>query len=346
MFNGHLVTTSFADERRDIPELIAEWNAMTHRIDSGDLLALNHQKLRLIQRFETIINQHVPLRLRPKPTDAKSNEALLQQMYWQIFYNLLLVFGLFQDAVGSYLFWNALFLLIPSLSNPVLMALSFAATALSSLLFYAFQVTFLKAAFDLPQDHTHLGLLLASYSSQLETTTAINQVLSSMWMIPVDDSVYDEYIELLTLLNQDLQHKHNHMSAYPDTTFKQILKASTLVFGVFASIANSYFTTNLLMGLIAAPLLGTPVGWAIVLLSIVTDLGYYYAMGATSIVQLIHPDFQHYQAFKDHLESFHATYQDHWIEIQSIKRCCFFKEQSKSDTPLSSTPLHRHEGVI
>lgn len=313
--------------------LIFEFNAVMQQMASGDLLVLNEQKLRLIKRLETMINQHVPLQFRPKPTHEKNNTALLQETCQQLFYQFLLVFGLFQDAIGSYLFWNALFLLIPSISNPVLVVVSLFCTFLSSILYYAFQVAFLKDAFNLAHDDTDLGLLLASYSSQLEAIIAINQVLSSMWMLPIDNAVYDEYAQLLTLLNQDLRDKHATIAAYTETTFKQILKASTLAFGALASVASSYFTSNLLMGILAASLVGTPLGWALTLLSIVADLGYFYALGATSMAHLINPDLDNYQTFKNNLSEFNATYQNDLTEIRSIKRCCFFKEQQESGNP-------------
>ena len=319
----------------EVSELITAFSALTQRTDSDDLLAISDEKLRLIQRFNTIINNHIPLRLRPKPLDEKSSDALLQQTCRQIFYQFLLVFGLFQDALGSYLFWSALFILIPSISNPVLIIASLAATALSSILYYAFQVTFLKDAFDLPQDHTHLGLLLSNYSLQLETTTAINEMLSSIWMLPIDNAIYDEYIQLLTLLNQDLRCRHAAMGAYTETAFKKVLKSCTLAFGALASIASSYFTVHLLMSLVAAPLLGTPIGWVILILTVVADLGYYYAMGATSMARLINPDLDHYQTFKNNLDDFNSSYPDDLTEIRTIKQQhYFFKEQLQSDFPL------------
>ena len=66
-------------EDMEVSELITAFSALTQRTDSDDLLAISDEKLRLIQRFNTIINNHIPLRLRPKPLDEKSSDALLQQ---------------------------------------------------------------------------------------------------------------------------------------------------------------------------------------------------------------------------------------------------------------------------
>lgn len=334
MVGNQWVETPPTDENEGILELIIAFNALAEQTNSVDLFALNEQKLILIRRFETIINRHVPLRFRAKPTHEQNSPPDLQGTCQKLFYQFLLVFGLFQDALGGYLFWNALFLLIPHISNPVLVALSLVCTALGSILYYAFQVAFLKDVFNLAQDNTDLGLLLASYSSQLETIIAMNQVLSSMWMLPIDNAIYDEYAQLLTRLNQDLRHQHETLEAYTETPLQQILKASTLAFGALASIASSYFTSNLLMSTLAASLVGTPLGWTMILLTIVADLGYYYAMGATSMVQFINPDIDNYQTFRKRLCEFNTTYQDDLQEIRAIKQCCFFKGTQTSDNPL------------
>ncbi len=333
------IAPSVTTELEAIAQLSIEFNLLKQPNEAMDLLTLSAQKLVLIQRLETMINEHHLAQFRPKAAVEPGSDAIIQQMFRQFFYKFLLVFGMFQDALGSYLFWNSLFLLIPYIIDPVLIALTVISTALSTVLYYAFQEMFLKEAFDLPSDDTDLGQRIQNDSTQLKTILSLNQVISNVIVMEdTDSTVYSAFLGLLEELNQDMRDKHAGMTAYTETTAQQILKIATVVFGALASIASSYFTVNLLMGIVAASLLSTPIGWSIVILTVVADLGYYYAMGVSSMVNLIHPDLEAHKTFKKDVREFNEMHpdDDDLKRYGSIKQHSFFKEEKPSSPALAS----------
>ena len=217
------------------------------------------------------------------------------------------------------MFGSTLFALIPGISNPVLLVASIAFTVLSSVLFYAFEVTFLKDALGIHYKNTDVALFVEIYTSQLKTTISINQLLTTIHMQEVKNSVYNEYIQLTNLLNQDLRSKHAAIGPYPESILKKILKVGILAFGALSSIAGSYFFANALLTVLAASLVGTPVGWAIIGLTVLAGLGFYYAMDATSMIRLANPAFDKYHLLKKELEQFKDIYHDDLNLVTSIK---------------------------
>ncbi len=307
------------NETSTILQLILAFEGLNQPADLIDKLGVEKQKLYIIQLFEITIKKEVPRQYTAPALTKEIVNYSLNQTARELFYYFLLAFGLFENVAGSYLFGEALFSLIPGISNPALMITSFIFTALSSVLFYVFDVTLLKEAFGIPSSDTDLEQLIETYSIQLKTAIAINHLLSTIHMQNINALTFDEYRQLITLLNLDLRNKQAGMEPYPESSLKNILNAAILAFGALSSIAGSYFFVNTLMMMVAAPMVGTPIGWTIVVLTVISRLGIYYALDAISMIQLANPVFDRYDTLKKELQLFKDHYHEDLGSVKSTK---------------------------
>ncbi len=307
------------NETSTILQLLQAFERLNLPADQIASLGIEKQKLYLIQLFETMIKREIPRQYTvPKLTMQPVNYSF-NQTARELFYYFLLAFGLFENVAGSYLFGAALFSLIPGISNPALMIASLIFTALSSVLFYTFDVTVLKEAFGIPCSDTDFAQLIETYSIQLKTTIAINQLLSTMHVQNINALTFDEYRQLITLLNVDLRNKLAGIEPYPASLLKNILNAGMLAFGALSSIAGSYFFVNTLMMMVAASMVGTPIGWTIVALTVISGLGFYYALDAINMIQLVNPVYDSYDTLKKELELFKDHYGEDLGSVKSTK---------------------------
>ena len=279
-------------------------------------LSIEKQKLQILQSIEQHIRKEKSLQCDTIIAPNEINNTSFTLFCKRLFYNFLLVFGLFQDASSTYLFGYALIALIPGISNLILIPLSILFTALECILFYAFEVSLLKSALGIPHEETDLSILIDTYSEQLKITCKLLSIIS---VITIDDGRYEDIMKLIELLHEDLLQKHRLINEQKEPIWKKVLNYSVTSFGALSSIAGSYFMANAFLTIWAASLMAPPVGIAIILLTMVSGLGFYYAMGATSMQRLVNPNHDKFVALKKEFTLFEDGYEGHVSQIKSIK---------------------------
>lgn len=317
-------------EENIILQLMQAFERIPCPTDSLDRLSIETEKLRIIKAFESIIHQKIDPKNPTIPQQEESVVDVFQQYCRQVLYYFLLIVGLFEDAAEGYVFWLELFSLLPRIPHSMLVFLSISSTILGGFLFYSFEVTFLHDAIGIHGSNTELSQLLNLYSKQLETTLLINQMLSNVSILLIENNEYDDYLQLLAQINQDLRIKHAAMGHYPESNLKYILKMIALTFGACSSIASSYITAHALLTTLAASWVGMPIGWALMMTAVIVDLGFYYAMGATSTARLINPEFDNYQEIEKELGLFTKRYQDDLNHIRTIKNRFFERKPTRN----------------
>lgn len=108
----------------------------------------------------------------------------------------------------------------------------------------------------------------------------------------MDDESKADYGRIVKIFNLDFQRKYQTLQANDSSIYRKIAVIGMVGFGIISTIAGSYFMTNSLLTFYAANLIGTPWGWAIIALFVSIELGFYYAMGATGIINLINKDYK------------------------------------------------------
>jgi hypothetical protein len=242
--------------------------------------------------------------------DAQSASCTQQSLYY-----FLLGFGMFRDAARSYLFGLIVLSLIPGLMNPILIAGSALYAALDCILFYAFEVSLLKRALGIAYEDIDESLEV--YSQQMALT--LEMVLCLPALVLTDE--HKNYREFLALVHADLEEKHTKMGEYTESIYQKGFKCAIIGFGAFSSGAGSYyFMVNVFLAVWAASLIGTPVGFALIALTIVAGLGFYYAMGASSMARLANKDYEQFKNLKKEYGFFEKKFENGETILQTAEK--------------------------
>ena len=286
--------------------------------EEGSLLDIEVRKLRFLKEIEFNIKKEMSL-LSDCEFPEEIETSLINEIVFNLLYYFLLVFGLLQDITGSFIFASFLFALIPGVTPLVITFLSVIFTMFDSILFYAFEVSLLKEALGFSSGQSDAPSFIALKMQQLTVTISINQLLSNIDVLTMDNCSYENYTKLAVLFNQDMAYQQEHIGHYEEPIWATLLKWGVVGFGILSSTANSYFwATSLLEGVYPA-LLGTFLGWLFIVLTITAGLGFYYAMGATGMIELVNPSRVEFDTFKEALLQFTPKIESDFEVVRSMK---------------------------
>jgi hypothetical protein len=323
-----------------IEQLIAAFQAQLNPTKTTRL-SIERDKLAIIQAAEKKLKQSLrhhrqqPTAIvnnAPEPTDSRFQSILRKGAFY-----FLLIFGLLQDIAGSYIFSSTLFALIPGITLPGIIAAAVCYTILDSILFYAFEVSFLKDALGIPYTSTDAEVLLKTYDEQITLVSSLQYELSTLKTLTLETHAFEKYLQLTQLLSDDLHNKKKSIGEYRESNIKKVIKCGLLIFGALSSIAASYFWADSILVVFGGSLIGTPIGWAIIALTIIAGLGYFYAMGGTSMIQLVNPDYEAFQKIKTALSEFQEKYEDNLKNVCSLRQSHIKPPQK--DVAVETAPL-------
>jgi hypothetical protein len=88
------------------------------------------------------------------------------------------------------------------------------------------------------------------------------------------------------------------------------IQYGVLSFGVLANIAESYFLAHSFLVLLAPTIALTGMGYLLIFITIIANLGFFYAMGASSITKIMPPELTDFKAFKTEINNFILSSKD------------------------------------
>lgn len=283
----------------NVLKLLEDYQQLKRDANEENWLDIEKSKLEHIKLIELNLKRDLSI----FPMKGGSEEEQPQQ-YKKILYYILMVLGTINDAARSYMFGCALISLIPSLSQTIRIILSILYIVFEAILFYGFEISFLRDALGISNKSTHYVSYTNTNIEQVRIVTRINHLLANIQVLDMDAKLYQDYQSLVTVLNTDLQTKFYSLQSYEEPFSKKILKMAILGFGMITNIASSYFMLNTLLKAWAATMVGTPLGWGIIILAILVDLGFYYAMGGASILRLLNSGQDNFNVLKNELSLF------------------------------------------
>lgn len=296
-------------ENIDISKLIENYTSIVAQGDYRTKLEQELAKLSVIQSAHNLILDAIN---KNTSFDCAQNIKKEKNILKIILYYFFLLGGFAQQISGSYIYAYSFFALIPALTNFWLIIISIVYTVLDCVLFYAFQADLLKLALGVDFTSPDCLRVLETYEEQLRLILLMNEALTNVSIfksnIGVDE--YRKYVRLVQLFNQDLSRKSDLMCNYQESIYRKMFKYGMYAFGVLSTVAASYFTAMALLVAIGGGLVGTPIGWAIIGLLIISGLAFYYAMEGKSLFHLVNPD---YTLFKD-LQSKLSLFKNKWSD--------------------------------
>ncbi len=278
---------------------------------SLDNLADEHKKLLIIKQIEARLNARFSPPIRPIPIPCVPTNDY-QQALLKLTYQFCMIFGFFDKAASSFLFGSNLFSAIPGLSHPTLLVLTSIYTLLDAILFYAFEISFLKEALGIEFVDDSSCELNKVYTEQLESVVRINIMLHRRETYDWDKADYDQYCQCMTELNTHLIRKQKTMKEYARSGLKMGIEYCVTAFGALSSIADSYFMAKTALLSLHVSFMGSPLGWAFVVCMVVSSLVFYYSMSVKSMSKLLNPDMQSYNTLKTDL-TFFKTQHEHSV---------------------------------
>lgn len=272
---------------------------------------LNNEKskLEIIKLIKDRLNTDIQFStLSQQPTNLREESNLFFKHLKTIIFYFLTILGISFNSVRNYLSASLLIATIPKLTQPVQVFMSIVFVFFQEMLFYGFEISLLRKAFDPSSSKTDLFLLIDTYIEQIQLAKEINKQLTSMLALSIDDNAYYQYVQFVELLNHDIQKKCDITNNYENSVFRKTLTIATLIIGIISSIASTYFMITTILKALAASIIATPLGSFIIVLAVLVDLGFYYAMGATSVLKSMNAKNEHCDLLKKEVDSFQQEY--------------------------------------
>jgi len=317
------------DQLRTHFEMLEEcefpYDKVKHEREKLFLMEVFHQKLVLQTN-----------RKKFKSKDAEKDLSFWRRLLVNMVYYFLLLFGLLQDATASYTFGAFLFGLIPTISNPLIIICAVFYTLIECALFYAFEVSLLKDLLDMPNERNGAGLLIDTYSDQIKVLVKINQQLTSLATLVCTEDDFNHYVILAKLLNASRIKIYDAIASHRLSKTRKILKVGIIAFGVLTNIAGSYYFVLSSLAAVAPTLVGTPLGWGLIVLTILAGIGFYFAMGGSAMANILNQDYDRFQVLKKDISDFKENHADELSNIAAIRNK-FVSERPKGVNKATQT---------
>ncbi|MCR9192209.1 MAG: hypothetical protein NXI01_06060 [Gammaproteobacteria bacterium] len=293
----------YADQ--SLSDLLNSFNKLSVVLDSKDN---EMHKLAILRRLEKEISdkfiQPIQMIATTSANQIEEEKSALQQSA----YYVCAVFGFLQRAAGGYLFSSSLFALIPGITYTPLAVLVSLYIVLDNLLFYAFEIAFLRKYFQRAIAEKADASLNEVYAEQLEVTEHIYKMLDARETTRWPSEDYKPYLDCLIAFKTDLCDKQARMGEYVRSPLKRGIESGLLYFGVFTSIADSYFMVKMTLLALHLTLMSSPFCWIFAVGILLSSSILYYAMTVKSMSKMINPDMKSHRILKGNLTLFKENY--------------------------------------
>lgn len=296
------------NHRTTIDEITKEFDTLCNLKNKNSLttnehLAIEEYKLFIINSIESHIEKNFGSDLYVVNISKKAPNNSGYLHYFM--YRVLSFCGILISGIIGFLGGNGLLSLIQWLPNPVLLAFSAALGVVNSILFFAIEANMIKNSLGVNSLGKNTNSLLHAHAEQIDATKRINKMLFDfIYVKKMSRSDYANYAKIAFKFNRNVKSKVQSFIAYKEPPTITILRWGVTGLGAVLAAGNGYFLMTSLLGIVAAPLLGTPVGWAIIGLTIATTLSLYFSIRSKAMFGMVNPNYQEFNKVKNKLIKF------------------------------------------
>lgn len=292
-FPGQFVTMY---NQLSLKELMIEFQELDAELDKQEY---ETRKLMIVNRVLLHLKGEIDVLPEKSLNSSSYSQALLKTAYL-----FCLIFGGLENGASSFLFSSNLFIAIPGVSQLALYSLISVYALLDAILFYAFEVSFLKKALGIIARDNQDILLNETYELQLKAVMDINSILNDKITKDWDPKDYAAYCEARTIFNAHLLKKHGTMKDYVSSNLRIGLEKGVVLFGALSCVADSYFMAKTALLMLHVTLMTSPLGFALVVGMVVASLVLYCTMRLQSMSKLLNPDRKSHNALQEGLIDF------------------------------------------
>lgn len=259
------------------------------RESEAEMLVIEKYKLLLMKSIQTYIEQ---FQFNKKVEEKKQVVASRWYRLRLIGYALLTACGMVMDGIGSFIGGQEL-LALTGLANPVVLGLGILFTVINCALFYSFEAGMLKNALGINNMDKTSEALLKAHADQINSVKAINQIFfdinsASLMAKRMDATSFQSVKGIIKKYNEEIVAKKTKLKYKENPALKFISGCVTFLGGLMVT-GGGYFMATSLLSIVAASLLGTPVGWTIIGIAIVSSLAFYASMRAMGMFGMMNP---------------------------------------------------------
>jgi hypothetical protein len=308
------------DSHPELDELILAFNSVCSVPQNAHSQLSNEQQILEIIRL-TLQSLDTSIRRANNRTQStpsytrQTSKSYLPLLARKFYFCFLATFAILQDISGQFVFGTTLFSFIPGINVATIMVASFFYVGLNAILLYKFEISNIKETLNIPYSTTTVEELIATYRKQIKLISSIIKHLSKLESLKLTSEAYKAYWTFAQTLDQRLRSKLTGIVQHQPSILKKSLKFFILTVGVISNTASSYFWTHEILATFAYSLVGTPLGWCIIGLSILAGVGYYYLKDGINIARFVSPG---YDEFKLMTREFNCFKKDDGNDLNKI----------------------------
>jgi len=224
------------------------------------------------------------------------------------------ILGLVLSGIDNFLGLNSMLPMIFSgIASPVLLGITMTLTAFSSILYVAFEASMIKDMFGVTFGKTDFICYLELQEKQIRTAKKINSLLLDVtnhgqWQDEGNlDVKINAYGSAALLFNKTINSQREKLKNYNEGWLRKGLRYFVTAFGAVMTASMGYFLGIQILGALAAGLIGTPAGWAIIGIVMVSILVMYLAMEGSALTAFFNPAMELFNHVKGKMEKFDST---------------------------------------
>lgn len=283
----HLVDTA-QNTTLPLTSLFYQFNALMRlsadykNIHDKSLLEIEKQKLTIILIIANLLKNKNKL-IKSTNRDANEKPPLIKRVFGYMYAFI----GPFFAGFGGFLGFRSILSIIMHIPNVPALIVALITGIFEGLLSFGKEESEIKKMIGAPIIKTKP--IFHIYKSQLQAVMELsNDVLGHWTYHRITTADYIHFHHLIGAFHQDIINKHEYLQqTYKEGLGRKIIK--WLVCGVDALlyIGSSFLLGKIIVGLLAAPLLTTPIGFAICAAIAVFSIGTYYFLKKQQIADVI-----------------------------------------------------------
>jgi hypothetical protein len=316
-------------------DLLQRWDELVALLDSADTsnelkVAIEECKLLVINSFEQYLIQKYCE--QKQKVEEQKNISTALHVAKIAFFLFISAAALSFDMVGSYLFAQTLFAIIPGITNPWIICCSLVVCTLNAILFCGFEARMMQQAMGVTFSKEESKSLYQIYLEQVSKIKKVNTYLfDSSFVKKIQASDYKIYSHLAIKINKDLEAKQKEFfKPYDEDWLTKGFRWFVTGFGLFMSVAYGYFMASSFLALISSTLISNPIGWAIIGIAILTSIVFFLSMRGSGLGAMLNPLQPLYEKLKNKFAH---------VQIRKEKEFECVYEQKCRDEQFFSIPL-------
>lgn len=299
--------------KKSLAEINKEFQLL---IDLANDASLTHQEKLVIEEYKLQLMKSVQqdFKQRYGKKEKKEIEEIKSTSKWRLgLFFLIILFDLIPMAVGSFVGMTSLLSTVPGFTDLLVYGCSAFVSGIEALMFYAVMSPLLKASLGItPEDTTEP--LLKTYESKITIAENLNAMMTNELEHThkaLPHSHYKQYALVMNQFNKDIA--STKIAEFKEPLYKKVLRSGLSFLNFMLNVSGGYFMANMLLSIVAASLVGTPIGWAIIGIIVAGGLIGRFVVRSNSMFEMLNPRSKRHQEIHKKLEAFEPK--DDTIEI-------------------------------